>query len=282
MKRLLAIFAHPDDEGAIAGTLARYAHEGVVVSLVCATKGEAGEISDPSLATTENLGSVREDELRCACAVLGISELHLLDYCDSGMEGTDENELPTAFINADPDEVRGKLVRIIRATKPQVVLTFEPFGWYGHPDHIAAGRYATEAFELAGNPDAYPEAGDAWLPSHLFHAVLSLSQFKAVVDYAREHGIDLNFPDEFPLEREEKLAAQITHRLDTQPYQEKKSAATACHRTQFGDDHLFRRVPQDIIWDSMRYEHFIQVEPPLTPAPTPFDDLYAGLPAEPK
>ena len=200
-----------------------------------------------------------------------------MGYCDSGMEGTAENELPTAFIQADPDEVKSKLVRIIRETKPQVVITFEPFGWYGHPDHIATGQYSTEAFKLAGDPDAYPDAGDPWSPSRLFHAVLLLSQFKAVADYGQEHGIEVDFPDEFPLEREEALAAQITHRLDTQPYQETKSAATACHRTQFGDDHLFRRVPQEIIWDSMRYEHFIQVEPPLTPAPRPIDDLYAGL-----
>ena len=281
MKRLLAVFAHPDDEGAIAGTLARYAHEDVQVTLVCATKGEAGEISDPSLATSQNLGSVREQELRCACEAIGISDLRLLGYCDSGMEGTDENELPTAFIQADPDEVKSKLVRIIRETKPQVVITFEPFGWYGHPDHIAAGRYTTEAFKLAGNPDAYPETGTPWSPSRLFHTVLLLSQFKAMVDYAQEHGIDLNFPDEFPLKREEALAAQITHRLDTQPYQEIKSAATACHRTQFGEDHLFRRVPQQIIWDSTRYEHFIQVEPPLSPTSTPHDDHFDRLPAGP-
>jgi LmbE family N-acetylglucosaminyl deacetylase len=105
MKRLLAVFAHPDDEGAIAGAMIRYAQEGARVSLVCATKGEAGEISDPSLATPENLGSVREEELRCACEAIGISDLHLLGYCDSGMDGTAENERPTAFIKADPDEI---------------------------------------------------------------------------------------------------------------------------------------------------------------------------------
>ena len=119
MKRLMAVFAHPDDEGAIAGSLARYAQEGVQVTLVCATRGEAGEISDPSLATPENLGAVREEELRCACAAIGISDLRLLGYCDSGMEGTDENELLTAFIRADPDEVKGKLVQIMRETRPQ-------------------------------------------------------------------------------------------------------------------------------------------------------------------
>ncbi len=216
MKRLLAVFAHPDDEGAVAGTLARYAQEGARVTLACATRGEAGEISDPSLATPENLGQVREEELRCACAAIGITDLRLLGYCDSGMEGTGENDLPTAFIRANADEVKGKLVKIMRETRPHVVITFEPFGWYGHPDHIAAGRYASEAFALAGDPAAYaaayPEAGDPWQPARLFHAVLLFSDFKPLVDYARQHNLDLDFPDQFPAEREAALAAQITHR----------------------------------------------------------------------
>ncbi|MGD8855989.1 MAG: PIG-L family deacetylase [Chloroflexota bacterium] len=278
MKRLLAVFAHPDDEGAIAGTLARYAQEGGQVILVCATRGEAGEISDPALATPENLGQVREEELRCACAAIGITDLRLLGYCDSGMEGAGENDLPTAFIQADASEVKGKLVRIMRETRPQVVITFEPFGWYGHPDHIAAGRYTTEAFALAGDPGAYPDSGAPWQPARLFHAALLFSDFKPMIDYAREHELNLDFPDQFPAEREEALVAQITHRLDSDPYRQAKSAATACHRTQFGSDHLFHLVPQEIMRAANRYEHFIQVEPPLASPPSPSDNLFAGLP----
>jgi LmbE family N-acetylglucosaminyl deacetylase len=277
MKRLLAVFAHPDDEGAVAGTLARYAQEGAQVTLVCATRGEAGEISDPSLATPENLGSVREEELRCACAALGIADLRLLGYCDSGMEGTSKNDLPTSFIRADADEVTGKLVRIMRETRPHVVITFEPFGWYGHPDHIAAGRYATEAFALAGDAEAYSGAGAPWQPARLFHAALRLSDFTPMVDYALAHNLDLDFPDQFPIEREEALAAQITHRLDGDPFREAKSAAMACHRTQFGDDHLFNVVPQEVMRIVNRYEYFIQVEPPLAPPSSPIDDLFAGV-----
>jgi LmbE family N-acetylglucosaminyl deacetylase len=277
MKRLLAVFAHPDDEGAIACTLARYAQEGAQVTLACATRGEAGEISDPSLATAVNLGRVREEELRCACATLGIADLRLLGYCDSGMEGTTQNDLPTAFIQADPGAVKGKLVKIMRETRPQVVITFEPSGWYGHPDHIAAGRYTTEAFALAGDGDAYPEAGPPWRPARLFHAVLLLRDFKPMVDYAREHNLSLDFPDQFPADREEALAAQITHRLDGDPFREAKSAAMACHRTQFGDDHLFNVVPQEVMRIVNRYEYFIQVEPPLAPPSSPIDDLFAGL-----
>lgn len=282
MKRLLAVFAHPDDEGAIGGSLARYIQEGVQVTLVCATKGEAGEISDPSLATPKNLGAVREAELRCACAALGISDLRLLGYCDSGMDGTDENDSPTAFIQADPDEVKSKLVRIMRETRPHVVITFEPFGWYGHPDHIATGRYTNEAFALTGDPEAYPEAGTPWQPPRLFHAALLLSHFEPMVDYAREHDLDLDFPDQFPVDREEALMAQITHCLDTDPYREAKSAAMACHRTQFGDDHLFSQVPQEVIQAANRYEYFIQVKPLLAPPSPLIDDLFAGLQGQAK
>jgi mycothiol S-conjugate amidase len=144
--------------------------------------------------------------------------------------------------------------------------------------YIAAGRYTNEAFELAGDANAYPEAGPPWRPERLFHAVLLFSQFKAVADYAREQGIDLDFPDDFPIEREEALVAQVTHRLDIAPFQETKTKATACHRTQFGEDHLFQKVPQEVIWASTRYEHFIQVQPPLSPVPSSIDDLFAGLP----
>ena len=172
MQKIMAIFAHPDDEGAIGGTLAAYARQGMEVTLVCTTRGEAGEISDPALATAETLGEVRQRELEAACQILGIEQLYFLDYCDSGMEGTAENGRPTAFMQADPVEVKGKLVGLMRQLEPDIVITFEPFGWYGHPDHIATSRWATEAYALAGNATAYPDKGAAWQPQRLFHAVI--------------------------------------------------------------------------------------------------------------
>ena len=205
MKRIVVIFAHPDDEGLIAGSLAHYARNGVQVSLICMTKGEAGEISDKSLASPENLGSVRESELRCACEVIGISDLHLLGYCDSGMDGTPENLQKTAFIRADPDEVRSKMVKLYRALRPHVVITFEPQGWYGHPDHIAAGRYATEAYYLAGDPDAFPEAGPPWKPRRLFHAVLHRSLTQRIAEFALAQGWDETDIDSIPREESDPL-----------------------------------------------------------------------------
>ena len=151
---LMAVFAHPDDESfGIGGTLARYgADPGVRVVLVCATRGEAGEISNPELASSERLGEVREQELRCACRTLGVEDLFFLDYRDSGMAGTAENEDPRALAQADFDEAVGKIVAHIRREQPDVVVTFDENGGYGHPDHIAIHHLTKAAFAAAADP----------------------------------------------------------------------------------------------------------------------------------
>jgi len=124
-KRLLGAFAHPDDEGIVSGALLQYSTSGVETGLVCATRGEVGEIADPALATPENLGQVREGEMRAAAEVLGVHNLWFLDYRDSGMAGTPENADPSAFAQASAAEVVGKLVKIIREFCPQVIVTFD-------------------------------------------------------------------------------------------------------------------------------------------------------------
>ncbi len=282
MRKLLAIFAHPDDEGAVSGTLAHYAQQGVHVSLICATSGEAGEISDPSLATPDNLGAVREAELRCACDIIGIDELHMLGYCDSGMEGTDENSRTTAFIQADPKEVVGRLVQLIRQIKPQMVITFEPFGWYGHPDHKAVSLYTTEAVGVVGDPQAYPLAGPAWQPARLFHSVMPISTFRPIMDYAEEQGLDsFGLDDDEPwLSEMERLEESITHIIEVDYLYDLKRNATACHRTQFAEDHLFNQLPPELSHHLNDQEHFIQVYPQFEPRATPVEDLFAGLPEE--
>lgn len=277
MKRLLAVFAHPDDESGFAGSLAHYAKQGVHVALVCATKGEAGEISDPSLATPANLGAKREAELRCASEVIGISELHFLGYCDSGMINTPENERPTAFIQADADEIRFKLVKLIRDIKPQVVITFEPQGWYGHPDHIAAGRFATEAYFLANDPAAFPEAGSPWKPARLFHAAFLRSSFKQIADYVREHEEDTELFDSIPFDEPDPVEDQITHVMDVASYSKLKEQALRCHQTQFGGDSFYFKVPSELRMESWGEEHFIQVDPSPGPADSAKSDLFDGI-----
>lgn len=277
MIRIAAIFAHPDDEGLIAGSLAHYARGGAQITLICTTKGEAGEISDESLASPENLGSIRERELRCACDVIGIADLHLLGYCDSGMDGTPENQKSTAFIQADPDEIRFKLMKLLRSIRPHVVITFEPMGWYGHPDHIAAGRFATESYYLASDPDALPDAGPAWKPSRLFHAALLRSEFAKVGEYVRSQGWDSSDFDSILLDEPDPIAEQITHVFDASAYAEVKEKSMDCHKTQFGEDHVFKKLPKQIRQSVNANEYFIQVDPPVVGAVPSGDDLLAGI-----
>ncbi|HSH02797.1 MAG TPA: PIG-L family deacetylase [Anaerolineae bacterium] len=264
MKKMMAIFAHPDDEGAIGGSLAHYAAQADCdVMLVCATRGEVGEISDPSLATPEILGEVRQQELEAACAALGVQHLRFLDYRDSGMEGTPPNEDPRALIQADPTEAVGKIVHLIREYQPDIVITFEPYGWYGHPDHKIISQWATAAYFQAVDKDTEDLLGPVWQPAKLYHAVVPMTQFKTVVNYAIKNGLLEETWAGFGTDEAIAMAteAQVTHKLDVRAYGDKRQMATAAHATQFGEDHFFRRIPVDMLNEVTGYDYFIQVWP---------------------
>ncbi len=281
MQKLMAIFAHPDDEGAIAGTLTHYAQKGVEVTLVCATRGEVGEISDPALATPETLGAVREKELQAACAILGIQRLRLLSYRDSGMVDTPENEDPRALVQATPEKIMGEFVTVIRELKPDVIITFEPFGWYGHPDHQVVSKWVTAVYPLANEATAYPEAGDAWQPHRLFHAVIPFSKFGAMIQEAIAAGYieESGFGDGPP--NEEMIAAEttVTHVIPVAEFFDTKREGMMAHKTQFGPDNMFRKIPRELMIKSWANEHFIQVAPPPDKSlrETHLDDLFAGV-----
>src|SRR5579859_7411343 len=138
----MVVHAHPDDElFGTGGTFARYADEGDSTILVCATGGEEGEIHDPDLDPVEakpRLGEIRKEELRCSAAVLRIGTVEYLGYRDSGMVGTPENANPASFHQADLTEATARLVRLVRRYRPQVLVSYNDFGGYGHPDHIKA------------------------------------------------------------------------------------------------------------------------------------------------
>jgi N-acetyl-1-D-myo-inositol-2-amino-2-deoxy-alpha-D-glucopyranoside deacetylase len=182
---LLTVNGHPDDETTACGaTMARYAAEGVRVVCVVATLGEVGEIVVPEMATAENLarlGEIRRHELERALARLGVTEYRLLGYRDSGMMGTPQNDDPRCFWQADLDEAAGRLVRVVREVKADVILGPNSFGGDGHPDHIRASEIAALAFERSGRPEAYPEQlGDSgltpWAPAKLYEIVNQLGR----------------------------------------------------------------------------------------------------------
>ena len=160
--RILAAYGHPDDEGQVTGTLAAFIARGAKVTLVCATRGEVGEISDPALATPDTLGYVRELELRAAMAQIGLSDVRLLPYRDSGMAGTPENDDPRSLHQQPAEAVVAQLVAVIRELRPHAVFTWDPSGGYGHPDHVAVHKHMVAAFDAAGDAAQFPEAGAAW------------------------------------------------------------------------------------------------------------------------
>ena len=280
-RTLLAVFAHPDDESfGIGGTLAKYAAEGVHVVLACATRGEAGQISDPHLGSREQLAEIRERELRCACDVLGISELYLLGYRDSGMAGSPDNEHPRALIQADPAEVVGKIVRVIRRVRPQVVITFEKGGGYGHPDHIAIHRHTVAAFQAAGDPDRYPEHLEEGLEPHqpqkLYFTALPRRFFRGLAQRLREMGLLDRFAD-FDWESMGIPDEMCTTEIDVSDYVDVKLRAFQCHRTQLSPDSPFSLLPREVRWEFMSTECFSLADFSLRPGQTPETDLFAGL-----
>jgi mycothiol conjugate amidase Mca len=279
---LMAVHAHPDDEVfGTGGVLAKAAAEGIHTVLVTATRGEAGEIHDPDLNPDEardRLGSIREDELRRAAAILGIGELHFLGYRDSGMAGSPENGDPRNFRNADPEEATGRLVRIIRQVRPQVIVTYDERGGYGHPDHIAAHRAAVAAFDAAGDPHRFSDQNlPAWQPQKLYYTAFSRSTFVRFGNLFRERGLPPPFEDpDFDVAAITVPDEVITTRVDVREYMRQRRGAMLAHRTQIPADHPLLTLPEDLAQEAWSTETFIRARS-LVPTPESEDDLFAGL-----
>jgi LmbE family N-acetylglucosaminyl deacetylase len=274
---LLGVFAHPDDEELMAGVYAQAAAEGIRTGLICATRGERGEISDPNLAAPDNLGDVREHELRAACAVLGIKHLWFLDYLDSGMAGTPENDHREAFARADEQEALEKIVRIVRDFRPDVMLTFDETGAYGHPDHLYIERLSIAAFEAAGDPARFPSAGEPWQPSRLYYVGFPRSAMARWIDLARRLQPDHAFAqlDPATLGIED---SRITNRVDVSRWRAVKQRARQMHRTQTGPNDPMAKMPRELVdqWASTEYYALIGGKP-LPEGEEAGGDIFAGL-----
>lgn len=284
-RTLLAVHAHPDDESSsMGGTLAWYADRGIRTVVVTCTGGEVGEISSDHLATPENLAEVRAGEMAAAAEILGLTRTIQLGYRDSGMAGTPENDHPASFHRADPDEAIRRLVAIMREERPQVVVTYDENGGYGHPDHIKAHLIATAAFEAAGDPARYPEAGEAWSPTKLYHTAFPRSVAQALVQAWQEAGIDLPFdppPEAGPGEAPPPFGTPdelVTTAIPVRDYLERKQRALLAHQTQITPDTPWLRLPPEKSIEIWSHEHFRLVRGP-TPAAAGEreDDLFAGL-----
>ena len=237
-RTLLAVLAHPDDETfGMGGTLALYAQRGVDVHLVCATRGEVGEVAPHFLEKFQSIGELREHELRCAAENLGLAGVHFLDYRDSGMVGSLDNEHPQALAAAPVDEVAAKVTGYIRDLRPQVVLTFDPIGGYRHPDHIAIHEATVKAFYAAGDPGQYPDQGTPFQPDKLYFHTFPRGWLSWVVRLMPLFGKD---PRRFGQNEDIdllELAGEnfpVHARINYKEVIKEKEAATACHASQGG------------------------------------------------
>ena len=244
--------AHPDDESiATGGTMARYAAEGAEVTLVTCTRGEQGEIVPADLrhlGAGKALADARVEELAAAMKHLGVTDHRFLGpYEDSGMIGTPENERATAFWNADLDEAAGHLVKVIREVRPQVVVTYDENGGYGHPDHIQAHRVTLLAVEAAK-----PE----WSVAKVYHCAWGGPERRQRdrADYeaaGRPGGFDLPDPS-----TAHHPPAPVTTTIDIAPYLDAKLAAIAAHRTQVTVVGDFFALSDNVAHRAYPAEHF--------------------------
>jgi mycothiol S-conjugate amidase len=276
------LHAHPDDESSKgAGTMARYAAEGVRVALVCATGGEEGEILNPRMdqpGILEKMTELRQAELETACDLLGVERIYMLGYRDSGMPGSDANARPEAFCNADPNEVTRKLVEIIRAERPEVVLSYDESRGYEHPDHVRVHELGQRAFHEAGDPKAFPDAGAPWTPSKLYYfATFSKQRFEMLHKGAEARGMKSPF-EEWLKEWDNRDFADpnITTQIDVRDYIDLRTKALLAHATQIDPDSFWFAIPDDIIKDVYPWEDFTLVEGP-SGGELPEDDLFAGV-----
>ncbi|HVT65745.1 MAG TPA: N-acetyl-1-D-myo-inositol-2-amino-2-deoxy-alpha-D-glucopyranoside deacetylase [Mycobacteriales bacterium] len=287
-RRMLLVHAHPDDETIATGaTMAKYAAEGAGVTLVTCTLGEEGEILVPELAHLASdkdggLGEHRIGELNAAMAALGVTDHRWLGgpgrWRDSGMMGTPTNDSPACFWQADLDAAIGELVKVIREVRPQVVIGYDDNGGYGHPDHIQAHRVTVGAFEAAGDPSRYPEAGEAWTPSKLYETAVPRSLLEMAYDALKEMGDEAPFgvtsPDELTFGVPDE---RITTAIDAREYLPAKVDAMRAYPTQIEVDGHFFALSNDVGQGLFGLEHYRLV---TGPAPAPGEkeaDLFAGV-----
>jgi N-acetyl-1-D-myo-inositol-2-amino-2-deoxy-alpha-D-glucopyranoside deacetylase len=255
------VHAHPDDESlATGGTIARYAADGAHVCLITCTNGELGEVAEvPELGTVDEiqarLGEVRVQELLNACKHLGDVDLRMLGYHDSGMDGTPSNDEPHVFVNQDIDEAVQRVAQILDEVRPQVVVTYNEFGAYGHPDHIRAHDVTLRAVDAAQHG-----------VSKVYYTAFPRSLIRMARDMWEQLG--RGDPDEFFDEEEiERVATPddlVTTAIDVSTWIDQKFAALEAHRTQRGTTDWILNIPAEFRVLGFGTEHYVLArgEPP--------------------
>jgi mycothiol S-conjugate amidase len=283
MPKLSAMFvhAHPDDESSKgAGTMARYAKEGYGVSVVTLTDGAQGDVLNPAMdrpGVKERMVEIRAEELARALEILGVTRSVSLGYADSGwvenFAGDTTCLSPDCFYNVPIDEVVGRLVAIIRAERPDVLVTYPPDGGYPHPDHIRCHEVSVAAYEAAPDPQRYRDAGEPWQVRKLYYSVYSPRRTRLLHEAAVARGI------------ESPYAEWIDHLPDTDPvttsvhvgdFLAQRSQALLAHATQIDPDSLWFAIPEEIVREVYPCEDY-QLARSTVETSLPEDSLFAGL-----
>jgi mycothiol S-conjugate amidase len=280
--RLMAVHAHPDDESSKgAATMAKYAAEGVDVLVVTCTGGERGSVLNPKLDRPEvwaQITELRRVEMERAREILGVRQ-EWLGFVDSGLpEGDPLPPLPEGcFALQDVDRAAERLVAVIREFRPHVVLTYDEEGGYPHPDHIMTHKISVVAFDAAGDPERYPDAGEPWQPLKLYYHTWAKARWAALHEGMLAAGLESPFT-EF-MQRSADWPSKdhrITTRVECAEWFETRDDALRAHATQVDPDGFWFRAPLDIqraVWPTEDYElvrSFVDSHPPE-------DDLFAGV-----
>lgn len=286
-RRLLLVHAHPDDETIGSGaTMAKYAAEGAAVTLVTCTLGEEGEILVPGLAhlasdQQDALGAHRQTELADAMRALGVSDHRILGgahrFRDSGMIGTPPNSREDNFWNADLLVAATYLVEIIREVRPQVLVTYDDFGGYGHPDHIKAHRVAMYAAQLAAVGSFKPELGEPWEIAKIYWTAFPRSVMVAGIAALKAAGDDSQFatmdPDDLPFACPDEF---VTTEIHAAGFLEQKLAAMRAHATQIDVQGGFFALSNNLGSEAMGTEYFRGVKG-VSVSHGRETDLFAGI-----
>ena len=289
--RLLLVHAHPDDETIGTGaTMAKYAAENALVTLVTCTLGEEGEVLVPDLEhlaadKEDGLGQHRIGELAAAMEALGVRDHRFLGgpgrWRDSGMMGTPANDRPDCFWQADLAEATRELVAVMREVRPQVVVTYDENGGYGHPDHIQAHRVAVAAFDAAGDASYAPGLGEPWQPAKLYYSTFPKSVLQAGIDAMKAAGevdfFGVDSAEDLPFGVADDL---VTTEVDASDHLDAKTAAMRAHKTQIAVDGPFFALSNNVGQKAFGTEYYMLVQGSLGPQDGPHGreaDLFAGV-----
>jgi mycothiol S-conjugate amidase len=281
---LLSVHAHPDDEASKgASTVARYHDEGVRSVLVCCTGGEEGEILNPAMDRPEirdRLPEVRMEELARSAEIIGYDRVVMLGYRDSGMPDTPSNDHPDCFARADLDQATGRLVAVIREERPQVVITYgDDQERYPHPDHLKVHDVSVAAFEAAGDPDRYPEAGDPWQPLKLYYSVWSRARMLALHRAFGEAGLESPFDEKWFDEPWDDSG--ITTQISIRDQFDRRRQALLAHATQIDPESPFWfGLPPEVAVEAYGFDDYQRARSLVDIADEtdgPEHDLFAGI-----